>query len=277
MSKSLGSDLHSGDNLDFPDFQEDRSRDSDGDLLVEAEEDAWTAEPSTAVAAMVDPTRSDYPSFEKLYGESLAVLGASASTVSGFQGLFLFWVHFCEEKANRIAYIDPDTTTGVENLFGLNLYYEDAFTGEEIFTDRYDENLIIDFFKWLEVESGSTNHFTKAKGFFNAHLRAEHYKRMAAAGHLNPRVGVAKVGNNPVIKTMCTLVMKRTGTNAMDNFVDLYTKADDCWTPQQIRGNVSGYCLHGRIVNLPQIFIFIFFRHASLRLSIQPRWPYVET
>ena len=101
--------------------------------------------------------------------------------------------------------------------------------------------------------------------------------RMAAAGHLNPRVGVAKVGNNTVIKTMCTLVMKRTGTNAMDNFVDLYTKADDCWTPQQIRGNVSGYCLHGRIVNPPQIFIFIFFRHASLRLSIQPRWPYVET
>ena len=48
MSESLGSDLDGGDNLDFPDFQEDRSRDSDGDLLVEAEEDAWTAEPSTA-------------------------------------------------------------------------------------------------------------------------------------------------------------------------------------------------------------------------------------
>ena len=39
MSESLGSDLDSGDNLDS---QDDRSRDSDGDLLVGAEEDAWT-------------------------------------------------------------------------------------------------------------------------------------------------------------------------------------------------------------------------------------------
>ena len=157
--------LDSGENLDS---QDDPSRDSDGDLLVEAEEDAWIAAPTTAEAAMVDPTRSDYPSFEKLYGKSLAFLVASASTVSGFKGLFLFWVRFCKEKVNRIAF-DPDT-----NLFGLNLYNEDAFTDEEIYENRYDQNLIIDFFKWLEVESGSTNHFTKAKAFFNAHRRAEH-------------------------------------------------------------------------------------------------------
>ena len=51
------------------------------------------------------------------------------------------------------------------NLFGLNLYEEDAFTGKETYGNRYEQNRIIDFFELLEVESGSTNPFTKAKGF----------------------------------------------------------------------------------------------------------------
>ena len=70
--------------------------------MVESEEDAWTAAPMTAVAAMAvdthanDPTRSDFPSFEKFYGETLAVLGSLASTVSGFKDLLLFWDRFCK-------------------------------------------------------------------------------------------------------------------------------------------------------------------------------------
>ena len=139
MSERFGSDLDSRDNLDS---QDDRFSDSGGDLLVESKANSCTAAPMTALAATAvdthanEPTRSDFPSFVKLYGATLAVLGASVSTVSGFKGLFLFWVRVCKEKANRISYIDPDTTTEVENLFGLNLYEEDAFTGEEIYENR---------------------------------------------------------------------------------------------------------------------------------------------
>ena len=77
MSESYGSDLDSGDNLDS---QEDRSSSGSGGDRLLVEEDAGTAAPTmTAVAATAvdthinDPTRSDLPSFEKLYGEKLDV------------------------------------------------------------------------------------------------------------------------------------------------------------------------------------------------------------
>jgi hypothetical protein len=251
MSDGFGSDLGSVDSLESLD---DRSSDS-GDLLVEPEDDAGTAAPTSAVAAMAVDTRANaqktcgLPSFEKLYGAPLDVLGASASTVAGFHPIFVFWDRFCKEKGQRISYIDPDKTD-VKHLFALDLYKEDAFTGEEIHGDRYDKHLIITFFKWLQVESGTVDHFNKGKGFFNAHLRAEHYKRMAAAGHLNPHIGVAKVGTITEIKNLCRDVTKGKATNAMDTYRDLYERADDLLTDQDIRGNVSGHCIRVHILVL---------------------------
>ena len=138
------------------------------------------------------------------------------------------------------------------NLFGLNLCEEDAFTGKEIYGNRYEQNRIIDFFELLEVESGSTNP-TKDKGFFNAHLRAEQCKRMAAAGYLNPLVGVAKLGNITAIKTMRTSAMQRTATNAMEIYRDLYAKADDTLTDQQSRG--KGFWLVSPSTHIPPLKI----------------------
>lgn len=177
------------------------------------------------------PDENQPPFLLKLYKISRTDLGVSPSTERGFKCVWKRWKAFKVSREEPELY-DPE--------FGLGLYAHIRFTKEDGGDQfRYDEQLVNDFFDFLEAQEETSDLLTKATSFVHAHIKGEFFARLRAVGYRPPKVSIAKIGSSQKIKNIMQAARKHKAIKAWRDKTDILADIDEMISEWQIRTMIT--------------------------------------
>ena len=182
------------------------------------------------------------PSVPDLYGMPRAICGQKLSSEQGTKCMFA-WHCYMSEREGRTPYVDYRNSDGEKKpqteLFGLSLYRPEAFTNSQHDEKAYDTLFLGRAFGVL-AKYCTYQMLKKSVVFYNAHMKAEHYNRMLAAGHPSPRLSDPQVGKNQTVKQQMLACNEQRASRAMDNCEDLFTAVDSYISDDEDRRIMEG-------------------------------------
>ena len=186
------------------------------------------------------------PHILTLYGRTnWEEIATTEQSAKAFNSAGSNWIIFCNSLTPyRSSHISPDSNRTFTELFGLCLYNQEIFTASAASAasthdppnpQAFDSGIVVQFFRWLTAQTDSKpSCFSKAKSFFNAHLRAEYKNRMAAAGLPNPHCPKVTVGSLHDVSRLCSQFQKALVQRDIDEMRDIHEHIDVFLSPQEI-------------------------------------------
>jgi len=183
------------------------------------------------------------PSVPDLYGMPRETCGQKKSSENTTKCMFAWHCYMAERDKRDVPYVEPLDADGKKKpqteLFGLSLYRPEAFTDTSYDEKAYDTLFLGRAFGVL-AKYCTYAMLKKAVCFYNAHLKAEHYNRMLAAGHPSPRLSDPQVGRNQTVKQQTAAASELRATAAMSKCEDLFSAVDNYISDDEDRRIMEG-------------------------------------